>query len=50
MELIVGIDIGGTKIAVGIGNERGQIFSRSRRATSECGDGDTLLEAVCRGK
>jgi glucokinase len=47
MELIVGIDIGGTKIAVGVGNEMGQIFSRSRRATAECGDGDALLEAVC---
>ena len=48
MELIVGIDIGGTKVAVGVGNEIGQIFSRSRRSTAECGDGDALLEAVCR--
>jgi glucokinase len=46
MELIAGIDIGGTKIAVGIGTEIGQVLCRSRRATADCGDGDALLEAV----
>jgi glucokinase len=48
MELIAGIDIGGTKIAVGVGTEVGAVLCRSRRATAECGDGDALLEAVSR--
>jgi glucokinase len=47
MECIAGVDIGGTKVAIGVGNEMGQILSRSRRSTAECGDGDALLLAVC---
>jgi glucokinase len=48
MELIAGIDIGGTKIAVGVGHDVGAVLCRSRRATAECGDGDSLLDAVSR--
>jgi glucokinase len=41
-----GVDIGGTKIAVGIGRETGDILGEGRLMTSEFTDGDKGLDAI----
>lgn len=43
---VLGIDIGGTKVAVGVADEAGRLLSRERRATAAMGDGDALLAGI----
>ena len=47
MKQSIGVDIGGTKVAVAIINEKGEIVSR-RQAPSEVENADTLFEQVVR--
>ena len=47
MKQSIGVDIGGTKVAVAIINEKGEIVSR-RQALSEVESADTLFEQVVR--
>ena len=47
MKQSIGVDIGGTKVAVAIINEKGEIVSR-RQAPSEVESADTLFEQVVR--
>jgi glucokinase len=44
--VILGIDIGGTKTAVGLADDEGRLLARERRATSVMGDGEALLDGV----
>lgn len=43
---VLGIDIGGTKTAVGLADARGELLARERRATGEMGDGEPLLLGI----
>jgi glucokinase len=45
MGLTIGVDIGGTKIAAGVVDEKGQILSRIRRETP-AQDGEQVIEAI----
>ena len=47
MKQSIGVDIGGTKVAVAIINEKGEIVSR-RQAPSEVESAETLFEQVVR--
>jgi glucokinase len=44
--LLLGIDIGGTKIALALGDREGRILARRRRATAPTGDPDRDVEAI----
>jgi glucokinase len=44
--VILGIDIGGTKTAVGLADDEGRLLARERRATSVMWDGEALLDGV----
>jgi glucokinase len=44
--MILGIDIGGTKVAVGVADDAGRLRARERRATADLGDGDALLAGL----
>jgi glucokinase len=44
--MILGIDIGGTKVAVGVADGAGRLQARERRATAELGDGEALLAGL----
>lgn len=37
-ELLVGIDLGGTKVAVSVGDRHGRVIARTRRPTEACGE------------
>jgi glucokinase len=45
MGLTIGVDIGGTKIAAGVVDEKGQILSRIRRETP-ARDGEQVIQAI----
>ncbi len=44
MSLTVGVDIGGTKIAAGVVDERGRVIDRARRETPERGSSPLVVE------
>jgi glucokinase len=46
MTMLLGIDIGGTKVAVGVADDAGRLLARERRATAALGDGEALLAGL----
>ena len=46
--MLLGIDIGGTKLAIAIGDAQGRIFARARRPTAPSGDPIRDVAAIVR--